>query len=102
MRTPSAWIVLVGISLSSCQHAAPAPDRSEDAPSPEMSRELRDMVLHGSRAKFDLPASKNPLWGVVMDWGLPQGTVTLVAIEDGNASYYLSTGGGTIGGAGHP
>ncbi|HYV44980.1 MAG TPA: hypothetical protein VFA20_08970 [Myxococcaceae bacterium] len=100
MRIPRIWLVVAAIS--SCRHAAPAPEQPEAASSPEMSRELRDMILHGSRAKFDLPASKDPVWGVVMDWGLPNGTVTMVAIVDGNASYYLSTGGGAIGGGGQP
>jgi hypothetical protein len=36
-----------------------------------------------------------------MDWGLPNGSATLVALSDGNASVYLSTGGGYIGGQSH-
>jgi len=36
-----------------------------------------------------------------MDWGLTEGTATVVAFSDGNASVYLSSGGGSIGGASH-
>ncbi len=35
----------------------------------------------------------------MMDWGLATGTATVVALSDGNASVYLSSGGGSIGGA---
>ncbi len=33
-----------------------------------------------------------------MDWGLERGTATVVAIADGTASVYLSSGGGFLGG----
>ena len=36
-----------------------------------------------------------------MDWGLAEGTATVVALSDGNASVYLSSGGGSVGGASH-
>jgi hypothetical protein len=34
-----------------------------------------------------------------MDWGLPEGTATVVAFSDGNARVYLSNGGGPMVGA---
>jgi hypothetical protein len=34
-----------------------------------------------------------------MDWGISSGTTTVVALSDGNASVYLSSGGGYMGGA---
>jgi hypothetical protein len=41
-------------------------------------------------------------YAIVMDMGLgADGTATLVSIVDGNASMYLSTGGGVIGGYAH-
>lgn len=33
-----------------------------------------------------------------MDWGVQTGTATIVAIADGTASIYVSSGGGSIGG----
>jgi hypothetical protein len=61
---------------------------------------LRDMMLHGTREKFGIPAPPGPTepWGVLMDWGIPAGSATVVAMEDGNASIYLSSGGGFLGG----
>jgi hypothetical protein len=37
-------------------------------------------------------------WSVVMDACLPRGVATVVAVADGSASLYLSTGGGYLGG----
>jgi hypothetical protein len=64
---------------------------------------LRSQALHGSRASFGLsePASPSSPWGALMEIGMDNGTATLVALSDGNASLYLSTGGGYIGGIGH-
>ena len=64
--------------------------------------DLRGQALHGSRAKFGLPPGSGPNdpWGVVMDWGVEKGTVTVVALLDGSASVYFSSGGGFIGDAG--
>lgn len=35
-----------------------------------------------------------------MDWGVPNGTATVLAMSDGSASVYLSSGGGYLGGIG--
>ncbi len=35
-----------------------------------------------------------------MDWGMGSDTVTVVALSDGSASIYLSSGGGSLGGIG--
>jgi len=66
---------------------------------------LRNLVLHGSREKFDLPYVSSPAepWAVMMDWGVRTGIATVVAFSNGNASIYTSTGGGSIGGGqSHP
>jgi hypothetical protein len=60
---------------------------------------LRDQALNLKREKIGLPAPAKPTqpWAALMDWGLGSGTVTIVAIADGTASVYLSSGGGSIG-----
>lgn len=74
---------------------------SEPKPSAEtVYQGLRNMVLYGTRERFELgptPHADDP-WGVVMDWGVPTGTATVMALSDGSASIYLSGGGGYIGG----
>jgi hypothetical protein len=63
---------------------------------------LRNTMLQGSRSKFSLaPAAKpNEPWGVLMDWGMRNGTATVVVAADGSASVYFSSGGGYLGGIG--
>lgn len=65
--------------------------------------DLRKQALTGTRTVFGLDAPTSPTapWGVVMETGVPEGSYTLVAVSDGNASIYLSSGGGSIGGGGH-
>jgi hypothetical protein len=62
--------------------------------------DLRQQILEGSRSKFGLlPQTRsNEPWGVTMDWSIGNGTATVVALADGNASICLSSGGGSIGG----
>jgi hypothetical protein len=69
-------------------------------PNPEIYFGLRNLMLQGSRAKFGIPAASNPTqpYGVLMDWGIPTGSATVVALADGTASVYLSSGGGFLGG----
>jgi hypothetical protein len=65
-------------------------------------QELRSQVLQASASELqiDLPAA-DAAWGILMETGYPEGTVTVVGIRDGNASLYFSTGGGIIGGEAH-
>lgn len=41
------------------------------------------------------------VYGVIMEWGIDGGTITLPSYSTGDASVYLSTGGGVIGGGQH-
>lgn len=61
---------------------------------------LRLQALHSSRKNLDIAPvdAENKAWGIVMDWNLGHGTATVIAVADGNASVYLSSGGGSIGG----
>lgn len=63
---------------------------------------LRDQILGGSARELGIPLREGQrVWGVLMELGYPQAVATVVALRDGNASIYMSSGGGTIGGAGH-
>lgn len=68
-----------------------------------MFADLRNQTLTATRTAFglDVPATPTTPWGVVMEKGVPEGSYTLVALTDGNASIYLSSGGGSIGGGAH-
>jgi hypothetical protein len=66
---------------------------------------LRGQILDLDPATVGLqPSAELPrVWGALMETGYEGGTTaTLVCLSDGTTSLYLSTGGGVIGGGGHP
>ena len=67
-----------------------------------MNGELRAMALGFKPADLglaDLPAGR--AYGIIMDIDVDGETATLTSFASGDASLYLSTGGGTIGGGEH-
>jgi hypothetical protein len=73
---------------------APQPKR------PNTYHTLRDQILSLKRPQSNSLADdkQSDPWAVVMDWGVPTGVATVVAVSDGTASIYYSSGGGSIGG----
>ena len=74
------------------------------APAPEPAYlGLRDQVLSIRPAEIQLSKSAEmpDVWGVLMETGYPDATVTLVALGEGTTSLYFSTGGGIIGAGEH-
>lgn len=65
--------------------------------------DMRKMALEVTTEQLgvQLPEDKTKIYGVVMDWDLGEGTATLISFLSGDASLYLSSGGGIIGGVGH-
>ncbi len=69
----------------------------EQRPSPtEVTAELRKRALDALAELRD----GEKLGGIVVDWGFPTATASVVALVDGTTSLYLSSGGGVIGGGG--
>lgn len=66
-------------------------------------QDLRNMALNVTpeQLQLSIPADQTKVFGVIMDWDLGDGTMTLVSYETGDASMYLSSGGGVIGGGQH-
>lgn len=64
---------------------------------------LREQIFKVTPEQTGLANSdEEKVYAVIMDVSLGQdGTITLVSIIDGNASIYLSSGGGVIGGIAH-
>ncbi len=64
---------------------------------------LRNMAFSttAERLGLSLPADKTTVFAVIMDWGMDGAIATTVAYQTGDASLYLSTGGGVIGGGQH-
>ena len=59
--------------------------------------ELREQLFRASPQEFGVEP-EGDVWGVLMETGYGKGFATLVALADGSASLYLSTGSGVIGG----
>jgi len=97
-------VLLIYLVVRARGRAPKSPNEAASAvskPSPEVVYQgLRNMVLHGTRDRFGLASPKSPTepWGIVMDWGVPNGTATVMALSDGSASIYMSGGGGFLGG----
>ena len=65
--------------------------------------DLRNLAFGATQEQIGVntPADETKIYGVIMDWDVGEGTATLVAFLSGDASLYLSSGGGVIGGSGH-
>ena len=75
-------------------------DKSEQKENPFNS--LRQMALSVTPEQLRLESSdETKVFGIVMDWDLGTGIATIVAYKTGDASMYLSSGGGVIGGGQH-
>lgn len=66
-------------------------------------QDLRNMALAVTpeQLQLSIPEDQTKVFGVVMDWDLAEGVATFISFETGDASMYLSSGGGMIGGSGH-
>ena len=64
---------------------------------------LREMAFSATPEQLGLLLSddKTVVYGIIMDWGMSGATVTIVSYQTGDASMYLSSGGGVIGGGKH-
>jgi hypothetical protein len=64
---------------------------------------LRNTAFSANPDQLDLelPEDQTSVFGVIMDWEMDGATATTVAYLTGDASLYLTTGGGVIGGGQH-
>jgi len=65
--------------------------------------DLRGMAFRVTPEQLQLPfpLDKTIVYGVIMDWGIDTATATIVSYRTGDASVYVSSGGGIIGGGQH-
>lgn len=64
---------------------------------------LRSMAFSTSPQQLSLkiPDNKTQVYGIILDWDLGDAIATIIGFETGDASMYLSSGGGVIGGGQH-
>jgi hypothetical protein len=72
-------------------------------PDPEAFHGLRELAFNMRADAVGVNETWPPEspYGVIMDWGVERGVATLTSFTSGDASLYLSTGGGVIGGFAH-
>ena len=101
------WIIGAAVILPYCAMALIRRRRRSQelrAPEPKKANNyaaLRMQALNWKCAddhSASPDARANPC-AVVMDWAIGSGVATVVAVSDGTASIYLSSGGGSIGGS---
>ena len=68
-----------------------------------MFTKMRTMCLgiKPEQLGLQLPKNETKVFGIVMDWGMDNATASLCSFQTGDASLYLSSGGGIIGGGQH-
>ena len=105
-------IVTAGLvsCLTSCRNnnnsnksSTQLPEKKINPENDTMFRELRNMAFNIPLDQLQISETleeKKP-YGIIMDWHLGEGIATLVSYSTGDASLYLSTGGGVIGGGQH-
>jgi hypothetical protein len=66
-------------------------------------QELRNKAFNVTAKELGIILSENEtkVYGIVMDWEMGGATASTVAFQTGDASLYLSSGGGVIGGGTH-
>ena len=105
MRSQLLAMIVVGGVAATAVLLCPRPVTAESATPgrdpAEVTGKLRAQLLHGTAAEFSIEPVAG-VWGVLMEIGYPDAAATLVALGDGTASLYLSSGGGVIGGGPHP
>jgi len=95
-----AILVVVGLFILKGRQGPNPPTEEKSSKSvSEAFIGLRKIGLEATPAEvgIDPSALDSGVWAVVMDWEISGNIATLVAIADGTASLYLSSGGGIIG-----
>ncbi len=98
--------------LTSCknrtkaQQASELPDNSNDSVKTHNLKEnpfegLRKQAFDATPKQLGLSLNDSEIYGIIMDWDLGNGIMSLITYKTGDASIYLSTGGGVIGGGQH-
>lgn len=66
-------------------------------------QDLRNMAFNVTpeQLQLSIPSDQAKVFGVIMDWDIGDGVVSLISYGTGDASMYLSSGGGVIGGGQH-
>ena len=92
--------LVVGTTYILQQSDGPVRHVPESAPAAleKDGAQVRQELLGSSAEKMGLTPVRG-VWGVLMERGYAKGVATVVALTDGTASLYISTGGSVTGGS---
>ena len=97
--------ILLGLLAVGCSNVEPSNTAKGSDPAavegPGMYDELRQMAFATKPGDLGLTASGDSPYGIVMEIDIDGSTATITSFATGDASLYLSSGGGTIGGGEH-
>ncbi|SHH85601.1 hypothetical protein SAMN04488109_5608 [Chryseolinea serpens] len=99
-----AYIIILGLVIAGGLAYFLFVKKNPPAAAPQNNpyKDLRGQIFSVTPEQIGLAhAGDEKPYAIVMDMGMAEGTATLVSIIDGNASMYLSSGGGVIGGYAH-
>jgi hypothetical protein len=100
----TAALVVAGVYVlnASDEQRGVAPGESAgQVPTPPDAGSLRNQLLHSTAQQLGITPVRG-VWGVLMERGYAKGIATIIALADGTASMYLSTGGSVVGGKAYP
>jgi hypothetical protein len=93
--------VLYALNESNEPGAVPHDPEPSGQPSADAGLSLRERLLHSSMQDIGV-APVRGVWGVIMERGYKKGVATVVALADGTANLYISSGGSVVGGREYP
>jgi hypothetical protein len=73
-----------------------------DKPNPYAGLRSLALAVRQGKLGLNLPVIPAIVFGVVVDCGMEAGVVTITSFVSGEASVYISSGGGFLGGVGRP
>lgn len=100
-RTILGVVLVVVVALAAVTVARVRSRARTHAPDPQVMKTLRERVFEVPPEQLGAATSNTEPFAIVMDLGMENGTASVFAASSGDASLYLSTGGGVIGGFAH-
>jgi hypothetical protein len=100
----TAALVVGAVYLLKEQSEPPVPETGTvpgEAPPASDPGSPRERLLHSTAREVGVTPVRG-VWGVIMERGFAKGVATVVALADGTASMYISTGGAATGGGAYP
>ena len=103
MKTTMTILSTLVLLLGACSFQDKQQEAQKIETKENMFSKMRTMCLGVKPEQLGLQLSQKEtvIFGVVMDWGMDNATASLCSFQTGDASLYLSSGGGIIGGGQH-